>query len=111
MQFSKSPNLKKYVKAFIDFEQYIKDINNIHSSTSKNHRGYLINQKIIEEIKNKINYKYNKIRFNEHDFFQTDDRPIRLPGFLVRDPLPADRSAFVTYLYKFLYKCSFGYFY
>ena len=57
MQFSKSPNLKKYVKAFIDFEQYIKDINNIHSSTSKNHRGYLINQKIIEEIKNKINYK------------------------------------------------------
>ena len=73
MQFSKSPNLKKYVKAFIDFEQYIKDINNIHSSTSKNHRGYLINQKIIEEIKNKINYKYYKNKFNEFDFSQIDD--------------------------------------
>ena len=59
----KDSNLKKYIKGFIEFENYI---NNLKSNNSnfKYHSGYLINLEKIEEIKTKINYTFNKNNYN-----------------------------------------------
>jgi len=60
MQFSKPSKLKQYVKAFIEFDDYINKIFAGLNDKFKSDNGYLINLEIIEEIKQKINYQTNK---------------------------------------------------
>ena len=72
MHYSNSSNLKKYVKAFIEFENYIKDLNSTHDDKFEKHHGYLINLKKIEEIKHKINYEQNKSKYIDFNFSPSD---------------------------------------
>ena len=72
MHYSNSSNLKKYVKAFIEFEKYIKDLNSTHDDKFEKHHGYLINLKKIEEIKHKINYEQNKSKYIDFNFSPSD---------------------------------------
>lgn len=60
MQISKPSKLKHYVKAFIEFDDYINEKNADRGDKFKPDYGYLINLEIIEEIKQKINYQTNK---------------------------------------------------
>ena len=76
MHYSNSSNLKKYVKAFIEFEKYIKDLNSnfkiTHDNKFEKHHGYLINLKKIEELKDKINYEQNKSKYIDFNFSPSD---------------------------------------
>ena len=50
----------KYVKAFKDFESYLKKINNNFGTYFNDYSGYLINLESIDKIKTNINYDYYK---------------------------------------------------
>ena len=50
----------KYVKAFKDFESYLKKINNNFGTYFNDYFGYLINLESIDKIKTNINYDYYK---------------------------------------------------
>ena len=68
--------LKKYINAISDFEKYLEDIYSDYNSYGIEHRGYLINLKDYERIKeiidnNKVNisnsdknFNINQIEFN-----------------------------------------------
>ena len=64
MTDEKDFSLKKYIKAFIEFEKYINNLTTIGDNNFDPHKGYLINLEKIEEIKTKINYTTNKNNYN-----------------------------------------------
>ena len=61
--------LKKYRDAISDFEKYLEDIYSSQNSFGKEHKGYLINLKDYERIKEIIdNNKVNNINDSENNF-------------------------------------------
>jgi len=72
MQSSDSPNLKTYVKAFIEFEKYIKYINKDLGEKFEHHKGFLINKDEIDEIKNKIKFQTYKDIYKDYPLNSSD---------------------------------------
>ena len=57
-----------YQNAISDFEKYIKDIYSTNYEVGAEHRGYLINLKDYEEIKENNNYSEKILKINQIEF-------------------------------------------
>ena len=75
-------SLKNYKEAFSDFEKFLEDIYSDENSFGKEHRGYLINLKDYERIKENIDdYKFN-INDSKNNF-KINQIEFKTPQYLI----------------------------